>query len=205
MGVDVGGYLEVHSPGISVWKALEPITIDRADDMLKCLFGGPTGYIFPPLAPGRTALPPDASPEVFRRFRPTGSPTDGENPLEGWITWAEIAAIDWEKLEVVGYNGYIRTNHGQLIPDPGHTDWPDRERQKEVRRHREQLHEMLDQLSGWPEGTDDLEVDGVIYQRVLRSRSEVMSEDWRLLFAKMQKLATQYGSEGVRIIVWLVV
>jgi hypothetical protein len=67
------------------------------------------------------------------------------------------------------------------------------------------LHQLLDQLGGWPEGTDDLEVDGVIYQRVLRSRREVMSEDWQLLFAKMKKLATQYGPEGVRIIVWLVV
>jgi hypothetical protein len=204
MSVDVGGYIEVRTSGTPRWKALESIAIDRADGMLKCLFGGSSGYIFPPIAPGRTALPPDASTAVLRRFRPTSSPTDEETSLEGWITWAEIAAIAWEKPEVIGYNGYIRTKHGQLVPDLGHTDWPERERLQEVRRHRERLQEVLDQLGGWPEGSDDVEVDGVIYQRVLRSRHEVMSEDWRLLFAKMKKLATQYGPEGVRLVVWLV-
>jgi hypothetical protein len=204
MGVGVGGYLEVRSPGATPWKALEPIDIDRANGMLKCLFGGSPGYIFPPIAPGRTVPPSDASTAVFSRFRPTGSPTDEETSLEGWITWAEIAAIDWEKPEVIGYNGYIRTEHGQLIPYLGHTDWPHRERQEEVRRHRDRLQEVLDQLGGWPAGSDELEVDGVIYRRELRSRSEVMSEDWRFLFAKMKKLATQYGPDGVRLIVWLV-
>jgi hypothetical protein len=204
MSVDVVGYLEVRSPGTSVWKALEPIDIDRANGMLKCLFGGASEDIFPPIAPGRTALPPDASPEVFRWFRPTGSPTAEENPLEGWITWAELVVIDWERPEVIGYDGYIRTKRGELIPDRGHTDWPHREREEEARRHQQRLQEVLDQLGGWPEATDDLEVDGVIYRRVLRSRSEVMSEDWQLLFAKMKKLATQYGPDGVRLIVWVV-
>jgi hypothetical protein len=130
---------------------------------------------------------------------------DKEIPLEGWLTWAEIVAIDWEKPEVVGYEGYIRTKRGELVPDLGHTDRPYRERMEEDRRHRERLQEELDQMGGWPEGSDDVEVDGVIYRRELRSRSEVMSEDWRSLFAKMKKTATQYGPEGVRLVVWLVV
>jgi len=204
MGVDVEGYLEVRSPGTSIWKALEPITIDRANGMLKCLFGGASGCIFPPIAPGRAALPPDVSPEVLRWFRPMGSPTAEENPLEGWITWAELVVMDWEKPEVIGYDGYVRTKRGELIPDPGHTDWPNRERLQAIQRHRERLDEVLDQLGGWPDGSDDVEVDGVIYRRVLRSRSEAMSEDWRLLFARMKNLATQYGPDGVRLIVWIV-
>jgi hypothetical protein len=205
MSIDVGGYIEVRTPGASVWKALEGIDIDRDNGMLRCLFGGASGYIFPPIAPGRTVPPPDASPEVLSRFRHSGSPTDEENSIQGWITWAEIMAIDWEKPEVVGYNGYIRTKRGELVPSLGHTDRPDRERREEVRRQQERLQEVLNQLGGWPEEAEDLEVDGVIYRRVLRSRSEVMSEDWQLLFERMKKLATQYKPEGVRLVVWLVV
>jgi hypothetical protein len=187
-----------------VWKALELIAIDRANGMLRSLFGGASGSIFPPIAPGRAALPSDVAPEVFRRFRSTESSTAEENPLEGWVTWAELVAIDWEKPEVIGYEGYIRAKRGELIPDPGHTDWPKRERLQSVQRRRERRDEALDQLGGWPDGADDVEVDGVIYRRVLRSRGEAMTEDWRLLFAKMEKLATQYGPDGVRLIVWTV-
>jgi hypothetical protein len=187
MSIDVGGWIEVRSPEMPSWKALEGIDIDRVSGMLECLFGEGDRYHFRPIAPGR-GVPDDASPEVRSVL---AVPTD--IGVVGWITWAEIAGIDWNEHAVTGYTRYIRTKHGHLVPDPS-------------RQHlyREPPDEVVGRLGGWPEGADELELDGAVYRRGLVARSEVMSEDWELLFRRLQKLAGTYGPDGVRIVVWLV-
>jgi len=195
MSIDVGGWIEVRIPetaGTAVWNGIERIDsyLDRANGMLECLFGIDRGYHFRPIAPAR-GVPTDASAEVRTEIA-SWSPAEAEG-VE-WITWAEIAAIDWDEQAVSGYERNIRTKHGELIRDPAHY----------TRRARERLEETLDRLGGWPEGSDELEVDGAIYRRLLTSRSMVKSEGWELLFAKLEKLAARYGPDGVRLVVWLV-
>jgi hypothetical protein len=192
MSIDVGGWIEVRTPGTPEWKGIERLRsyIDRANGMLECLFGIRSRYGVWPVAPGR-GVPADASPEV-RADVAAWSQADVE--AVNWITWAEIASIDWDEQVVSGYRRYIRTKRGALVPDPAH----------DTRRARERLREAADRLGGWPEGSDELEVDGAIYRRELESRGAVKTEDWQLLFAKLEKLAVGYGPDGVRIVVWLV-
>ena len=198
MSIDVGGWIEVRMAGTSAWKGIERINsyTDRANGMLQCLFGLGQTYHFQPIAPAR-GVPADASPEVRRDIATWGewearNATTGETEVN-WITWAEIAAIDWQEQAVSAYERFIRTKRGQLIRDPAH-GW----------QHRARLAEVLDRQGGWPEGSDELEVDGAIYRRLLVARNTVKSEDWQLLFAHLEKLAAQYGPDGVRLVVWLV-
>lgn len=192
MSIDVGGWIEVRTPGIPAWKGIERLDsyIDRDNGMLECLFGKYRGYHFEPIAPGR-GVPADASPEV-REHTATWSERDQE--AVDWIKWAELMAINWNEQAVTGYERFIRTKRGALVVDHAN----------ESRQHRERLEEVLDRMGGWPEDADEIEVDGAIYRRLLVSRGAVKSEDWHLLFHKMEQLAARYGPDGVRIIVWLI-
>lgn len=191
MSIDVGGWIEVRPSETAYWKGLERLEgyIDSANGMLDCLFGLGLRYPFRPVASGR-GVRGDASSEVQREV---SAWSEAEATETYWITLAEISAIDWDEQAVSGYEREVRTERGKLMVDtaPNPHKW-------------ERLEETLDRMGGWPEGSDELEVDGAIYRRILVARSTVKSEDWQLLFRKLESLGGVYGPDGVRLVIWLI-
>ncbi|MGW5639759.1 hypothetical protein [Streptomyces sp. NPDC003832] len=105
MSTDISGYVEVRSSVVDMsepdddepflrWHpamSLRQLYHGRSYAAFGCLFGV-RGRGFEPLAPGR-GFPPDASRATARAFAAEGE--DAHSP--SWITWAELAAADWDE------------------------------------------------------------------------------------------------------------
>ncbi|MES5819891.1 hypothetical protein [Streptomyces sp. RG80] len=110
MSTDVSGMIECRplarifgaDDEDAVWHAaIDLFFLDpgNAYDALACLFGVRNTYGFRPLTTDR-GLPEDASDELRDGIDAWRGP-DGE-PGTTWISWAELAAADWEETDRSG-------------------------------------------------------------------------------------------------------
>ena len=110
MSTDVSGMIECR-PGARIWgeddgdttwhEAIDLFVLNtgNAYDALACLFGVRNSFGFRPLAEGR-GLPEDVSSGVRDRFHAEGGPRDVWGTT--WISWAELAAADWDETDGSG-------------------------------------------------------------------------------------------------------
>ncbi|MGV9454254.1 hypothetical protein [Streptomyces sp. NPDC003635] len=107
MGTDIHGYVEVRNGWIDTsepddddlflrWHPamnLRHLYDGRSYEAFGCLFGV-RGRTFEPLAAGR-GFPADASRATRRAY--AWEEEDSHSPT--WITWAELAAVDWDERD----------------------------------------------------------------------------------------------------------
>ncbi|MEW2259803.1 hypothetical protein [Streptomyces sp. NPDC047869] len=86
----------------AIWHAavdLFLLNTGNAYDALACLFGVRNSFGFRPLSEGR-GLPDDASDSVRGVF---SSRVEAQGPYgTTWISWAELAAVDWDETDRSG-------------------------------------------------------------------------------------------------------
>lgn len=168
-----------------------PLEYDRHS-----LFGVRETTAFRPLADYR-GLPVDVSPESRTAFESWGAGSRGAS----WITWAELAAVDWDEVanEVDDcVHEYRRGADGT---------WELYGRNTSLTRFAE--------LSGltapgavyragrtYQEGTEWPDGDRVFRIGRLRRRDAVPEEEWGPIWSVMRTLAGLHGDEGVRLVVW---
>ncbi|WP_052890913.1 hypothetical protein [Thermogemmatispora carboxidivorans] len=201
MGVDITGWIECRQFFIleSETTPWEPairlgfLFHDRNYDAFGCLFGVKNYANFRPVAEGR-GLPTDVSPEVRAAYERWGDEIFGAS----WITWAEIKAIDWEEpaeLPDARIHCYRRAEDGSLVYE-GKSAW-DRDFAEVVG------HSLIEGIFGactWPEG-QEWEIGGKVYRSVRLRRKDARAS-WKATFSVMEALASNYGDDGVRMIVW---
>nr|BBH93794.1 hypothetical protein KTA_19930 [Thermogemmatispora argillosa] len=201
MGVDISGWIECRRSFLregetTPWQPairLGFLFHDRSYDAFGCLFGVRNYANFRPVAEER-GLPEDVSPAVREEYERWGEGVFGA----GWITWAEIKAIDWEEpaeLPDARIHRYRRAEDGSLIYE-GKAAW-DRDFAQAVD------HSLIEGIFGtrtWPEG-QEWEINGKVYRSV-RLRRKDARPSWEVTFAVMEALARNYGDDGVRMIVW---
>ncbi|NUS06100.1 MAG: hypothetical protein HOV97_26505 [Nonomuraea sp.] len=112
MSTDVSGMIECR-PLARLWgeddedviwrAAVDLFFLDpgNAYDALACLFGVRNSFGFQPLAEGR-GLPADVSDDVRATFDAWGG--GGAQDAHGatWISWAELAAVNWDETDRSG-------------------------------------------------------------------------------------------------------
>ncbi len=131
MGTDIHGFIEVKNSYIDSsepeddelflrWHpamALDHVYDARSYEAFGCLFGV-RGRSFEPAAAQR-GFPEDASRAVARAFE--WEREDSHSP--SWISWAELAEVDWGELEsVTGTEGYKRLTRREAVRG---ADWGD--------------------------------------------------------------------------------
>ncbi|UXY39844.1 MULTISPECIES: hypothetical protein [Streptomyces] len=110
MSTDVSGMIECRplariygeDDEDAVWHAgidLFLLNIGNAYDALACLFGVRNSFGFQPLAEDR-GLPHDASDGLRAEFDAWSGPPHPYGTT--WITWAELAAADWDRTDASG-------------------------------------------------------------------------------------------------------
>jgi len=95
-------------------------------------------------------------------------------PGRSWILWCEVDNINWEELGDRAL--WVREEHD----DRAQSD------ESDAVPRLVSLRPMQD--------------EGEVLRR--RSRQEALTPQWELLFELMHVLATRYGGEGVRLVVW---
>jgi len=213
MGWDIEGFIEcrqqnAQSPetGWVVVRNLYPLYRGRNYDAFGCLFGWQNYANFRPIAAGR-GLPQDVSSEVKKRHDELGKEAAGTT----WISWSEIKAIDWEEESEQAdsrIHRYERNEQGELIYT-GKAAWS---REFMELANGEQLEteagtmlsimEALFAKPSRPEG-QQWEKGNIVYRAEKLKRKDVY-DDWQDVFEAMQELATTYGDDGVRMVVWFV-
>jgi hypothetical protein len=122
----------------------------------------------------------------------------GEAFGTSWISWAEIKAIDWEEPAEqpdARIHWYEQAEDGSLVYK-GKAAW-DRDFAEAVG------HSLIEGVFGartWPEG-QEWKIKGKIYRSERLRRKDVLSS-WKAAFQVMEALASNYGDDGVRMIVW---
>ncbi|HLG61180.1 MAG TPA: hypothetical protein VKY19_04550 [Ktedonosporobacter sp.] len=213
MGWDITGFIEcrqqnTQEPDAS-WAMIEnlyPLYRGRNYDSFGCLFGWKNFAHFRPIARGR-GLPPDVSPEIRNAYAEAEEYAAGTT----WISWSEIKAIDWEEESEQAdsrIHRYERNEQGELVYK-GKAAWS-REFMELVNSQQLEteagtmlsIMEALFVMPTRPEG-QQWEKGNVVYKAEKLKRKEACS-DWHGVFDAMQKLATTYGDDGVRLVVWFV-
>ncbi|WP_126638171.1 hypothetical protein [Embleya hyalina] len=202
MGTDISGFLEYRASQDDqepIWYTahdLDSLNGNRDYDAFGCLFGVRNYANFRPLAAGR-GLPTDASAAVSARF---GQLTGwyGEDGVHGttWITWAEVKAVDWDERAVGPdrrLHEYRRTANGLRLT--GKSSWS--------RAFAEAVGLRRGEDREWPEGSEWL-VGDTLYRSVTLRRKDAITEtgEWQPVWKAMETLATPYGDDNVRLVVW---
>jgi hypothetical protein len=97
MGTDISGWIEARHPRAeSKWFGVAPIRqlVDRNYWAFAALFGVRQSGDLGPLAPA-CGLPPDLAERTQSDHQACVTKWPDEYFGESWITWAEIAAVDW--------------------------------------------------------------------------------------------------------------
>jgi hypothetical protein len=200
MGVDITIWIECRQSFMlagetTPWQAaisLDFLFYGRNYDAFGCLFGVQNYANFRPVAAER-GLPADISPQVKEEHQHWGEAFGAS-----WISWAEIKAIDWEEpaaLPEARIHWYRRAADGSLV-FVGKAAW-DRDCAEAVG------HTLGEEIVGrgtWPEG-QEWEINGKIYRSEHLRRKNARGS-WTVVFAVMEALASNYGDDGVRMIVW---
>jgi len=195
VGTDISGWVEYQLTGSSsdesMWYPVIRIGClpSRNYDMFGCLFGVRNSAHFKPIAANR-GTPSDVSYDARGELREIA---DAEPKLRdefhsySWIRWAEIKNIDWEEeAEAVDecVHEYRRTADGDLVY---------------VTKSRPTLSpevwQVLQEEPVW-------EREEKVYKVEKMKRKDALDWEWQLLFDMMKLLATSYGDEHVRMIVW---
>lgn len=190
MGIDIRGWIEVHSPLSEVWSgAVRVSTLADRNYEVFALFGIRQRRDFPPVA-ARRGLPNDVSAEAKTDYEAaiTAYPREFHSPT--WLSWAELQSVDWnERVD-------DRVLEWQKGWSPG------------VRVERWKANFLEHHSDRLPEGAGDLragqtwEQSDNVYQVEETRRSDVLEGGWILLFRLMEVLADKYTSDGVRMVVW---
>ncbi|MFK0258986.1 hypothetical protein [Streptomyces sp. NPDC090445] len=202
MGTDIYGFIECRwdrwlDEDDRSWHSavdLAHLYNGRSYAAFGCLFGVRSGD-FPPLAAGR-GLPSDASAEVRADYADWGGAHSAS-----WITWAEIAAADWEEAasEVDAcVHEYRRRADGA---------WEFHGRNTGLDRFAELAgpsgpHDLYRAGLRWPEGTEWRDGERLLRIGRLRRKHVVDDSDWGPVWAVMRTLAGVHGEAGVRLVVW---
>ncbi|WP_407838308.1 hypothetical protein ACE1OC_21130 [Streptomyces sp. DSM 116496] len=204
MGTDIYGFIECRWDR---WLDEDDRSWNKAADIADLyngrsyaafgsLFGVREPTTFPPLADCR-GLPEDASQESRTAFEAWGRDSRGSS----WITWAELAAVNWDELatEVDDcVHEYRRGADGT---------WELYGRNTGLTRFTElsgiaEAQVLRDAVRANPEGTEWPDGDRLFRVGPLRRRDTVPESDWGAVWAVMRTLAGLHGDEGVRLVVW---
>lgn len=212
MGWDICGWIECHEKfGERNWVRavdLHFLYQERNYDAFGCLFGWQNYAQFRPIAASR-GFPADVSAQVKGDFMGYGETPGGLT----WVTWAEIKAIDWEEEAEAAdsrIHKYWRAENGELIYQ-GKAVW-DRDFAELVESQRMQteggiFQSLVEAMVGkatYPEG-QQWERDGIIFRaEKLKRKESLEGSDWNKVFAEMETLASHYGDDGVRLVVWFI-
>jgi hypothetical protein len=184
MGTDINGWVEVleinpglRSPYHKQWVGLVKADniVRRNYDMFGSLFGVANHTHLSPVVANR-GLPGDLSEEVIDTY--VRCEEDSVAPT--WITWAEIKAIDWNEEAVDGRPHQYKLNHDGQWNYAG---------------------KSAGSIVGRTEG-DSWMVGETLYRIERIKRRDMLDARWQLLFDLMQRLAQEYGDEGIRLVVW---
>jgi hypothetical protein len=209
MGWDITGVIECRQQTAqeAAWivaEQLYPLYSGRNYDSFGCLFGMQNYANFRPIAEGR-GLPPDVAPETREKHTDFG----GEAAGTTWISWAEIKAIDWEEESEQAdsrIHRYERNENGELV-FTGKAAWSrefeellDSQRLETETGTLQSIAQALFDPQVWPEG-QQWEKGNVVF-RAEKLRRKDVCDDWQAVFDRMRELATTYGDDGVRLVVW---
>ncbi|MER5206550.1 hypothetical protein [Streptomyces sp. NPDC002825] len=197
MGVDIEGVIEVRE-GDGRWRyalGLPDPVLRRDRDAREVLFGYGGGLqVERPLFDHR-GCPDDVSDAV-------PSTCDELNHGHSYATWAEIAAVDWDKP----LNDVPDGNHiGVWQPGPdgelvlGYVHWTP----IEVLDAAEELFGEDLMPPEWPPG-GEVHWNGAVYRPVTYTPRMFVPPDgdWGEVWAAMRDLAATHGGENVRLVVW---
>ncbi|MGW5343311.1 hypothetical protein [Streptomyces sp. HUAS TT3] len=203
MGTDIYGFIECRwdrwlDEDDRSWHSaidLAHLYNGRSYAAFGCLFGVRSDA-FPPLAADR-GLPPDASPEVRDDFADWGGAHGAS-----WITWAEIAAADWEEAasevdECV--HEYRRRADGAWEFHGRNTGL---DRFAELAGPPSGPHDVYRAGRTRPEGTEWRDGDRLFRIGRLQRKHVVEQDEWGPVWAVMRTLAGLHGGAGVRLVVW---
>ncbi|MER5488028.1 hypothetical protein ABT024_33090 [Streptomyces sp. NPDC002812] len=204
MGTDIYGFIEcrwdrwLDEDDRSWSKAadLSDLYNGRSYAAFGALFGVRETGDFRPLADLR-GLPADASPESRTAFESWGRDSRGSS----WITWAELAAANWDEVanEADGcVHEYRRGADGA---------WELYGRNSSLTRFAElsgitDPHVLYRAGLSYPEGTEWPDGDRVFRIARLTRKQAVPDTDWGPVWSVMRTLASLHGDEGVRLVVW---
>lgn len=160
------------------------------------LFGVRDTTSFRALADHR-GLPHDVSKEVLADFEPWSDELHGES----WITWAELAAADWDEVsnEVDGcVHEFRRSSDGS---------WKMHGRNSGLTRFAElagltDARQLYSAGSVFPENTEWPDGGRLFRVGRLRRKDAVPDSEWGAVWSVMRTLANLHGDEGVRLVVW---
>jgi hypothetical protein len=203
MGTDISGAIECRRvfrdppqyASRKDWEfaiGLDRVYDSRDYDSFGCLFGVMNFAGFEPVAAER-GFPADMAHETagLAARGPCSSPT--------WVTWAEIAAVDWSEPAVrpdARIHQYVRDEAGVWRP-----------------RGKAGLNPQFARLVGmspeeaaaarWPDGSEWRDRD-VLYRAETMTRADAVRRDghWRPVWSVMETLATLHGPDKVRLVVW---
>ncbi|GAA3205183.1 hypothetical protein [Nonomuraea roseoviolacea] len=206
MGTDIHGFIECRAWtrgldfGETAWCAaisLEMLSAGREYAAFDCLFGVRSSGDWQPIAADR-GLPQDASETTRAGLAEWGDAAFGVT----WLTWNEVAAIDWDepalhptnvaqyrqlsdqRLELVHRSVWSRrfaraSGVNTLAVDPGQVA-------------------VL-----WDEGTEWRDGDAVFRVERLTRRHAVPSDShWQGVWTVMRTLAHVHGNDAVRLVAW---
>jgi len=205
VGMDIDGWVEIRAP--SGWVGVIRVgdVAGRNYDMFGCLFGIANYAHFRPLAVDRE-LPTDASSRVLFELEQVDDGL-GIIPHATWISWNEIATLDWDEggeYPDSRVHRYLRNEQGRWV-------YADKAIQ-----HQDALVRMMEQTKAtissrgpqgettyavWPEGAA-WEFDDAVYKSEIIHRRDARDEGWDLLFDLMRCLAQRYSDDGVRLVAW---
>lgn len=187
MGTDIDGGVEVRKDGVWVAAGVD-VGAWRDYDAYGLLFGVRNFAGFEPVAPSR-GIPVDAVVRPTTRYTGIHDHT--------WVTWSELAQVDWTGLAPRvddRIHEYEVTEDGPVYRSKAGSHG---------QRWRAVAGEDADPRgSAYPEGTEWR--SGTTIWRVERlDRAEVLrNPELRELLATMRALASEYGDDNVRLVVW---
>ena len=182
MSTDIHGYIEIRQDN-GTWVTRGNISecVGRNYEMFGLLFGVRNYAHYDPIAPFR-GIPLDVS-DAFRSTR-----WEEDAHSDSWITYQEIAAIDWEhgKAPLAGQRISVR-REGESSP-------------------------FMEFLAGGNLSAEDYATlsrgetiirNGISYCHEVHTYNDALSSDWSRLFERMKELSVQHGGpDRVRLVVW---
>ncbi|MEW2519956.1 hypothetical protein [Actinacidiphila alni] len=210
MGADIHGMVEcrlwhVHEEDgeTGEWHAaigLDVLYAGQDYDAFGCLFGVRNDAGFRPLAAGR-GLPADTSGAVRAELSGWGADAHSAS----WISWAEVARVDWdEPAESTDrrVHRYRRTAdglsyEGKSVWDPAHAA------ALAARGTPPTAAGGPPDGAWWQDGAEWAVGDTVFRAVRLRRRDAVPPDgEWQPVWTTMRTLAALHGEDNVRLVVW---
>jgi hypothetical protein len=194
VGTDINGWIEVRPYPVLPWSGVVRLgsILDRDYDAFGSLFGVRNFAGFAPIAEGR-GVPKDASEQAQTDFAGWGNEAHGAT----WIAASELAAIDWDERALradARLHEYERQPSGELRY-VGKSAWS--------------TDLAMVTGAGRPGDPIPLFVEGMewrlrdsVYRAETLTRREATNRSVDLVIRWVADLASIYGPDNVRMIVW---